>query len=105
MEKRKHTTHDVRKTSLQAWLEIPALGRMQLIVYKCILEHSRTGFYLTDRELAKELGFSDPNNIRPRRYELMKMGVIVEAGKRPCSISHRIALTWRVIENKETTRQ
>lgn len=98
MENRKHETHDMRETSLQAWLELPALGKMQQMVYDCILEHSRAGFYLTDRELAKELGFSDPNNVRPRRYELMKMGVIVEAGKRPCSISHKLALTWRAVE-------
>ena len=49
---------------------------------------------LTDRELTKLLGFSDPNSVRPRRNELLKMSLITEKEKRKCSVSGKTSIVW-----------
>ena len=50
---------------------------------------------LTDREIAKILGYSDPNKIRPRRNELVKSGLIIENNKRICSVSKKLCIIWK----------
>ena len=35
---------------------------------------------MTDREIMRSLGFSDPNSVRPRITELIDAGIITEAG-------------------------
>jgi predicted transcriptional regulator len=95
---RTHDRHRVRETSVESYLMLEQMGEMQRKVYQCILENSRRGIYLTDREIANELGYQDPNAVRPRRFELMEAGLIKEAGKRECSITHRLALTWMAAE-------
>jgi len=74
---RQHVEHRMRPTSLQAYGELPELGEMQRRVLNVIVEHG------------------DPNKVRPRRFELMEMGLITEAGTRACRVSGRQALTWR----------
>jgi hypothetical protein len=39
-----------------------------------------SGVALTDREVMKSLGFTDPNSVRPRITELIDAGLIKEAG-------------------------
>ena len=86
----------IRETSLDAYRALQDhLGEMQQKVLKVIVEHSSP---LTDREIAQELGFADPNKVRPRRFELMQAGLIREAGERLCTVSRRRALTWRVLK-------
>jgi len=92
---RQHVEHRMRPTSLQAYGELPELGEMQRRVLNVIVEHAIKGEHLTDREIARELGYGDPNKVRPRRFELMEMGLITEAGTRACRVSGRQALTWR----------
>lgn len=41
----------------------------------------------------------DPNVIRPRRNELVKMGVLEEKYKRKCCISNRRAIVWGIKGN------
>lgn len=36
------------------------------------------------------------NQITPRTNELVKMGIVVECEKRQCSISKRVAISWRI---------
>lgn len=50
----------------------------------------------TDMELVKMLNFSDANRIRPRRYELMKKGIVEEVDRRPCKITGRRAIVWGI---------
>lgn len=95
---RSHVNHNMRMTSLDAYLQVPQLSETQQQVYDNILENNTMNLYPTDREIAKELGYSDPNKVRPRRYELMEAGIITEAGKRKCSVSKRTALTWKVVK-------
>jgi len=92
---RKHKSHDMRDTSLLSYIETQetSLGEMQRLVYDAIRNYLTPP---TDREIAKALSLTDPNAVRPRRNELMEQGFIVEAGKRKCTVTGRLALTWRV---------
>lgn len=98
---RGHESHSMRDTSLltYGWLQNVGLGEKQRKVFEviktCTLQHNHP----TDREIARKLDYKDPNKVRPRRFELMEEGIIVEAGKRKCSISGRLALTWKVPEH------
>lgn len=55
---------------------------------------------LTDREITHVLGYLDPNMVRPRRNELVKMGLIYASGKKVCSITKKTALIWSLRPKK-----
>ena len=82
----------VRDTSILAYHQILHMSQKHKTVYQTIKNFPDS----TDRELAAILGFHDPNKVRPRRNELAQFGWIRESGKRECSISGRLAYTWRV---------
>ena len=48
----------------------------------------------TDSEITSFWGYSDPNIIRPRRKELLDLGIICEAGKKVCTKTGRLAYLW-----------
>jgi hypothetical protein len=54
----------------------------------------KIGHPATDLEVSRFSGHNDPNYFRPRRNELVKMGLIVEIGKRECSVSKKTSLIW-----------
>jgi hypothetical protein len=83
----------IRDTSLEAYFEIKSnLGEMQQVVFDTIL---RLGCP-TDLEIAKFLGYKDPNKVRPRRNDLLKMGLIDVCEKRECSVSKRMSTSWKI---------
>ena len=91
---REHVAHYVQDTSKISYGQIKEaeLGERQRVVYDVI----RTATVpVTDREITRFLGYEDPNTVRPRRFELVSMGLVEEAGKRQCNVSRRRALTWR----------
>ncbi len=90
-ESRGHQTHLVRFTSALAYGQVERLGEMQRLVYDCIANNPG----LTDREITEELCLKDPNAVRPRRFELVEAGLIVEGEKRKCAVTKRLALTWK----------
>lgn len=51
----------------------------------------------TDREIAARLGFTDPNKVRPRRFELADQGKIIDHGKRPCNITGKTSTEWVIV--------
>lgn len=55
---------------------------------------------LTDREIAKELGYADPNKTRPRRNELVKQEIVEEDAKRLCNVGHKLSIAWRLNNEK-----
>lgn len=67
-------------------------GRMQQLIYGELMKSPGT-----DSEIAKRLGFDDPNKVRPRRFELVEQGLIQEHGKRPCEVTGRKAIEWVII--------
>ena len=68
------------------------IGERQMLVYGAFKNHGDH----TDLELVKLIGFTDANRVRPRRNELVKMGLIANKGKRPCHVSGRVAKVWGV---------
>ena len=96
MRSRSHESHDMRETSLESYGDLPQLGEMQGKVLDAIVDAQYEMQHPTDREIAVRLGMADPNGVRPRRFELMEAGLIVEAETRPCMVSGRNALTWKV---------
>ena len=83
---------NVRDTSLTAFYEIKDLGKKEQEVYRMYKRFPKS----TDREIAVKLGYADPNKVRPRRNSLVEQGLMVECGKRECTISGKTVLTWCV---------
>ena len=87
----------IRETSLDAYLKVkPFINKSQMKVLDAIEELDAP----TDMEIAKHLKM-DIRGIGPRRHELMKMKMIKSDGKRKCSITDRMAMTWMI--NSENT--
>ena len=53
---------------------------------------------LTAYEVARKLGYQDPNKVRPRINELVKAGRIISVGLRPCRITKNTANIWAIFE-------
>ena len=89
------TLWDVQETSREAYRDImshPYEVTGRYLEYLEMLK--QLGEASTDQEVSKYAGHSDPNYFRPRRNELVKMGFIIETGKRECSVSHKTCLVW-----------
>jgi len=89
----------VQETSKEAYKEIvnnPVELNGRYREYLDALEG--VGHPATDQEVSRFAGHSDPNYFRPRRNELVKMGLVVESGKRVCAVSGKTALVWWVVE-------
>lgn len=82
----------IRQTSLAAYEDIQQDLSSR---YKEYFEALREiGSPATDLEVSRHAGHSDPNYFRPRRNELVKLGLIIECEKRQCSVSGKTSLTW-----------
>lgn len=97
----------VRQVSKQAYAEVRAknAGRMRDKVLRCLAAYyNLTQVWPTDAELAQwmcyrgELPKTDPNQVRPRRNELMHMGLVEELPTRFCRVSRHKAHPWRIKE-------
>lgn len=55
----------------------------------------------TDSELTKRLGYSDPNKVRPRRYELVVMNLVKELRKRECCITGKKVIEWGIVKQQK----
>jgi len=94
---RHHFNHKVQQTSLLSYFEeLPDLGRRQREVLRAILLLNQQGINPTDREIAKFLQYADPNKVRPRRYELVEAGLIIEAGNKTCTVTHKTVMSWAI---------
>lgn len=52
---------------------------------------------MTDQEIKQVLEVQDPNFVRPRRFELMKAGIVEAGVKRKCRITGKTSLVWRIV--------
>ena len=83
----------IRDTSINSLEELKNnLGIMQQIVFRTIINHP----YSTDRELCVFLGVNDPNVVRPRRKELLDLGLINDYGVRKCTVTTKKAHMWDI---------
>ena len=83
----------IRQTSLNAYFKLLTSGELHPR-NQMVLEYIYINPYSTDMEITKGLGFNDPNQVRPRRKELLDDGHIVDAGTRKCTITGRMAHIW-----------
>lgn len=85
----------VRQTSLLAFRDLCDRGvvsERQREVYSALVKLGCA----TDWELTKFLCRDDPNYVRPRRNELLNMGLITGRRKRQCIVTGRTAIEWEV---------
>lgn len=84
----------VTQTSLLAYISLlDRLGPMQKRVYEAI--NRRGGG--TDTEIMVFMGYRDSNKVRPRRRELVKMGLVCENGVVECSETGKMASEWVIV--------
>jgi len=62
------------------------LSGRKALIYELL---SETNTALTDREVMKRLGYSDPNAVRPRITELIKKGFLEESGVIVCAFTKK----------------
>lgn len=88
----------IQQTSINSYMNLSKyyLSKRQTL----ILNYLKVNGSSTDREIAYGLEFDDPNQVRPRRKELLDMGLICEDVKRECSITHKTVISWKVLELK-----
>lgn len=55
---------------------------------------------MTDREMSFRLGYPDPNKVRPRRNELVKLGIVEEDTRRICNVGLKLSIAWRLNREK-----
>jgi predicted HTH transcriptional regulator len=70
-----HQSHNVSPNSVNAYYtEKPKLNGRRKLIFECIKKLQP----VTDRQIMRHLGFTDPNTTRPRVTELIKLGYLVE---------------------------
>jgi hypothetical protein len=86
----KHKIHSMHQNSLAAYYqEQDKLAGRALLIWTVLLAQGA----MTDRQLMEDMGFTDPNAVRPRLTELCKAHWCYEAGNINChSTGKRVRL-------------
>lgn len=97
-----HREHDMNILSLDVFYlkTLPSIHTRQWRVLKVIKELCDTAHGPpTAYEVARQLGYSDPNRVRPRISELANDDegdpILLPAGIRACRVTGTLAHTWR----------
>lgn len=92
----------ISETSRQSYEEIKSrLGERQEEILRALERLQEQGMDATDFELTIYLEQTDPNYVRPRRYELVnKYKLIGFSDKRRCRITGKMALAWKILRTK-----
>ena len=85
----------VRDTSIKTYRELEAEGVLSEGHHRVVLALKNLG-EATDQEIKEYLKEKDPNTVRPRRKELTDLYIVMEAGKRKCLITNRLAYVWKL---------
>lgn len=56
---------------------------------------------MTSREIAKEMGYSDLNAVKPRLTELLDGGLVEVAGKVLDETTNRSVAVWKTVDREE----
>lgn len=78
-----------KETRLESFLRTDRGTRQQMIL-------SAWEGPMTAREIARKLGFSDLNAVKPRITELAQSGELIEAGKKWDQLTDRTVTCWRL---------
>jgi hypothetical protein len=84
----------IQQTSLQAYSELDNSELQSR--YREILQLLAQRGPMTDREIARQLGFTDPNAVRPRRHELTELNYVFPLGKRKCNVTGKTSIEWGI---------
>lgn len=99
-----HKQHTMQVTSLlnyfPSYSEQAFNDKFRQDVKREIVKLLQTKINLTDREMTRLLEFKDPNKVRPRRHELVKTGFLIEDTKRPCEVTEKLCIAWKLDANK-----
>ena len=88
------------QTRLESYRKMqPHLAKRRREVYNYILEETRKGNSVTDREIAKGLG-RPINTVDNRRGDLVKMGLVVAYGCKFDVETRRRAVAWKAEASK-----
>lgn len=85
----------VEKTSFESYLELRDSGLLSER-QQTILDAIRELGSASDSMITKYLGKVDPNYVRPRRKELLDLGLIVPAFEGVCQVTGRHVYFWEV---------
>ena len=84
----------MRETSLEAYDDVKEnIGKRQMEVLDII----RILGCPTNLEISKYSGMPI-NHVTPRNKELREKGYVTECEKRPCSVSGKSAMSWRLVD-------
>jgi hypothetical protein len=87
----------IHHNSLSAyWEERPNLSRRA----QEILKHVWLYGPRTDREIMSDLGYIEPNCVRPRVTELIRDGLLCESGERVCEVTGKTVRVVDVVKKK-----
>lgn len=82
------TSHKAYNTEV-----VTTLNARQKQILKLFNEYPEQNF--TDKEIARKMAL-DINQVTPRRGELVKAGVLTEAGERACRVTNRSVMSWKL---------
>ncbi len=88
----------IQQTSVQTFYELMEEGKLGER-QKRTFEGFRKYGHHTDLEMVRILHLMEPNQLRPRRNELVKVGVLEEKDRRKCEVSSRRAIVWGLVRH------
>lgn len=97
-----HATHTMHTHSLASYRKaIAELGARAAAVRAWIEEHGPA----TDREVMSGMGFTDPNKVRPRISEMIKLGVLTEYNVPAMENGRHVRVVWCAIPQHERQQE
>lgn len=98
----------VTETSKESYEQVKLnLNEKYTEILEAMEDYQRIGEDITDRELTKYLEKDHPNEVRPRRNELVNIHKLIGfSQKRICKISGKRVLAWKLLRRitREGTR-
>jgi predicted ArsR family transcriptional regulator len=81
--------------------KVKGLSERQMKVFDVIARQGP----VTDQEIAAALYATDPNFVRPRRFELVREGVVEPDLKRKCKVTGKTSITWRLARRDRAQKE
>lgn len=96
-----HESHHMQETSLKSYDELKNLGKRHEEIYEAIKTIANRYNDATDQEVKQFLGKTEPNYVRPRRFELVNdMRLIGFSRKRKCSVTGKKVMAWKILQRR-----
>lgn len=66
-------------------------------IYEYVRGQSSNSF--TDRQIMTNLGFTEPNQVRPRITELVERGLLYESGSAKCDVTDKTVRLVKIVSD------